>query len=398
MPSAEPTTRPRCLRCHRPAVTCVCADLPRVANRTGVHILQHPRERFHPVGTAPLARLGLARCTLEVPPARLTRSVACALELPARTALLYPAPDAVDLADLRADERPEHLLVLDGTWRQAKRLYLENPWLREIPHVRLSPDRPSRYRVRKPPGAQFLSTLESILEALRILEPETPGFDELLDAFERMNARQEAYMYAADRTPRRERPKRRASRRVPAELSAAGLAVVYAELVPTSCATTAGRELLQWVAVRADGACFEALIRPGTPLPAERALVHLGFGPETLAAGRTLAAAREDFAAFLGADAVLAAWNNLPLELARERLGFAGPTVLLKAAYTNVRGGRCGALEEVVVAEGLAVEPLPFAGRAARRAAEALAIAGWLRTARDEGPAEITPPTGEQDR
>ena len=40
-----------------------------------------------------------------------------------------------------------HLLVLDGTWSQARALYRQNPWLTGIPHFQLSPEAPSRYRI-----------------------------------------------------------------------------------------------------------------------------------------------------------------------------------------------------------------------------------------------------------
>ncbi|MBK8974854.1 MAG: DTW domain-containing protein [Planctomycetes bacterium] len=366
--------RRRCPRCHRPAPTCVCADLPRIRNRTCIRILQHPRERFHPVGSAAIAELGLARCTVDV-----ARDLVCAPSDPDGTALLFPSPASVDLAALAADERPRSLVVLDGTWRQAKRLYHENPWLAQLPHVRLDPERPSRYRVRRPPSARHLSTLESIVEALRLLEPETAGLDALLVAFDAMNARQAAFMRSPDRTPRWQQPRQRPSRRLPAGLFDDGLALVYAELAPSACAVGGARDLLQFVAIRVGGdrRAFEAWLRPPAGAPDLAALHHLGL--DASPPWSSPAAARAAFAAFAADVPVLAAWNRLPLELAAEHFGWRGPTVLLKAAYANVRGGRCGELRDVVAAERLAVRPLPFAGRAAQRLADALAVAELLR-------------------
>src|SRR5436190_17412212 len=105
-----------CYRCHRPVVTCVCPMLPRIENTTSVSVVQHPRERLHPIGTARLAELGLSNARVfvmwdagvrdDVRPAWLTGS----------TALLYPARGARDLRTLAPDERPDHLIVIDGTW------------------------------------------------------------------------------------------------------------------------------------------------------------------------------------------------------------------------------------------------------------------------------------------
>ena len=50
--NAKPGTFRRvCYRCHKAAIVCVCDGVERVLNRTGIVILQHPRERFHPIGT-----------------------------------------------------------------------------------------------------------------------------------------------------------------------------------------------------------------------------------------------------------------------------------------------------------------------------------------------------------
>ena len=50
-----------CYECHKPRGLCVCGNIPRVDNRTSILVLQHPRERLHPIGTARFVRLGLAR-------------------------------------------------------------------------------------------------------------------------------------------------------------------------------------------------------------------------------------------------------------------------------------------------------------------------------------------------
>lgn len=58
--AAAPRHRAQCYRCFKPAATCICSTVTRVANRTGILILQHPRERLHAIGTVRFARLGLS--------------------------------------------------------------------------------------------------------------------------------------------------------------------------------------------------------------------------------------------------------------------------------------------------------------------------------------------------
>lgn len=107
--------------------------------------------------------------------------------LPSGSALLYPSENAVDLSPGFLGFEVKHLVVLDGTWAKAKRVYLENPWLRLLPHLRLPWKDPSIYsEVRRQPKPGCLSTIESIVYALKILEPGTEGLDSLLQVFDSM--------------------------------------------------------------------------------------------------------------------------------------------------------------------------------------------------------------------
>ena len=190
-----PRHRAQCYRCFKAAVTCVCASIARVANRTGILVLQHPRERLHAIGTVRFARLGLSNVRVRTCAPGMDSST----PLPPRTALLYPAPGAPDLASLRRSEHPRHLVVLDGTWTHARKMYATQTWLHELPRVGLTPAEPSRYRLRREPRPDYVATLEAIVAALRILEPEIDGLDALLRSFAAMIDRQAAFGAARER-------------------------------------------------------------------------------------------------------------------------------------------------------------------------------------------------------
>jgi DTW domain-containing protein YfiP len=191
-PSDNLPHRTNCYRCFKPEVVCICDTIERVANRTGIVILQHPRERFHPIGTVRIARLALANVRVE-PCAPWLDSSAIQARLPRHTSLLYPAPGARNLATLSVNERPRHLALLDGTWFHTKKIYDAHGWLRQLPHVSLTPSEPSRYRLRREPKERYVATIEAIVYALRLLEPQTPGIDGLLRSFARMIDRQTAW-------------------------------------------------------------------------------------------------------------------------------------------------------------------------------------------------------------
>ncbi|OEL27552.1 hypothetical protein BAE44_0011426 [Dichanthelium oligosanthes] len=111
------------------------------------------------------------------------------ITIPPKSALLFPCQRAISID--ASGCQVQHLIVLDGTWAKAQRMYHENPWLQLLPHVKLESDRVSLYsEVRNEPRAGCLSTIESIVVAMRKLGEDSKGLDDLLDVFESMIADQ----------------------------------------------------------------------------------------------------------------------------------------------------------------------------------------------------------------
>jgi hypothetical protein len=184
---------------------------------------------------------------------------------------------------------------------------------------------------------------------------------------------------------RRRRPRLRPSRRVPSSLGAADLVVAYAEASAPGGDHGVPRELVQWTAVRADtGEVCDLIVRPGGAAPSARHLEHMGLTPEDLAGGLPLDEARARFAAFASRGAAVCAWTANTFAWAAPLLAFGAPRVVLKVAYCNLRNRAANELERVLDREGIAAMPLPCRGRAAVRLGNALAVARWLRTRRDE--------------
>lgn len=379
MPETTPQ-RPRCYRCLRPQPLCHCADLPTVATRTRVVILQHPHERTHPFGTARLVRLMLPNSEVHVPWAGFTGTLEYRPDVPADTVVLYPRDDAPLLETLPREQLPSTLLAIDGTWAHARRLYRENPWLAGLRHVRLAPATPSRYRIRKEPRPDYVSTLEAIVEALRVLEPDASRLDELLFAFDRMIDRQIAQAAVVQRFGRFKETRQRPSRALSHLLLDPRLVVTYSESALAGGDVAAPRHLVQWVAARVDGeAVFEAVLRPSSPPPAAAHLAHMRLAPADLDAGEELAAARDRFARWLPAGAPVTSWTPTTLDWGRAMMPPDTQRTSLKTNYCNVVNHRAGFLEQVLTAEKLTPVPIECRGRARERLGNALAVARWLR-------------------
>jgi len=63
------------------------------------------------------------------------------------------------------------VILLDGSWSQAKALWWRNPWMLKCQRVILGPSHPSRYgRLRREPRRDGLSTIEAAGLVLSHLE------------------------------------------------------------------------------------------------------------------------------------------------------------------------------------------------------------------------------------
>jgi DTW domain-containing protein YfiP len=377
------TFRAVCHRCWKPEVTCICARLPRVDNRTPVLVLQHPRERLHPIGTARFAQLGLERARIEIAwGAGEVEDVAPAW-LPRDAGLLYPSPHARLLDDVPERERPAQLLVLDGTWHTAKTLYRDKRWLHALPHFRLLPSAPGRYRIRREPQHDYVSTIEAIAGALAILEPEITGLPALLAAFDSMIDDQIRFAQARS-GERRTRTKRRprAELRVPHALVSGfeRLIIVYGE----SARPRGGeaREFCYFGAhAVATGADFLCAVEPSTGLPDAEHLDHMQLTAADFAGACSpdeFRARWQQFVSAAGPRPLFAAWNQRTLDLLALATGDALSRLSLKGAYRAVHGSAELGIAQVIARRELSLPATPASGRARERLGGAIAVARFL--------------------
>jgi len=174
-----------------------------IDNRVFVLILQHPHEQREALATASLitATLRQARLSIGLSWPGLARAAGSAAE-PKRWAVLHlgaKRPVGGERRELNvfdgqgaAIDNPRPILdglrgivILDGTWSQAKTLWWRNPWLLKLHRIVLDPPRPARLgRLRREPRREALSTVEAAALALRHLEAEPQAADALLAALD----------------------------------------------------------------------------------------------------------------------------------------------------------------------------------------------------------------------
>jgi DTW domain-containing protein YfiP len=357
---------------------CYCVALPRIETATRVVILQHPRERDMPIGTARMASLCLPGAELHVG-VRWGDSAALARALrdPARPPiLLYPGPGARDI--LRDPPRgPVTLVVVDGTWSQATTVVRDNPVLQALPRYAFATPEPSQYRIRREPRVEYVSTIEAVMHVLGALEGEPARFRSLLDP---LRAMVDAQLACQARSPRRRerhpRPPRPPRHRVP-DLVAdrfADLVCVVGEANAWPYRAGPGmtgppEELVHWVAHRvATGETFTQIAAPERPLSPSTTF-HIELAEDELRRAAPRAELFARFARFCRPTDILCAWGHYSHDLALASGGALPPGRLdLRAEARRLASRKLGSLE--AYAAGSAPVPPPLApGRAGKRLA-----------------------------
>jgi len=154
-----------------------------------VHILQHPTETKHAIGTARIVSLSLSQCNLQVGESLSEECLSAELATDRSPLLVYPGEDSVSLERLdKTTIRP--LIFLDASWRKSRRMLFESAELRSIPKVSFQPVNVSRYRIRKEPDSHALSTLEAIVHVLSYLEQDEDKYRPLLNSMDWMIEKQ----------------------------------------------------------------------------------------------------------------------------------------------------------------------------------------------------------------
>eukprot|EP00066_Takifugu_rubripes_P028470 XP_011617736.1 PREDICTED: DTW domain-containing protein 2 isoform X1 [Takifugu rubripes] len=172
--------RPTCLRCCRPEKVCLCPFFPPqpLEVSTSLYVVQHPAEGGRVLRTVPLlaACLPQGKCNIIVgrrfSEERYPELAAICRD--SRTLILYPGPKSENLEELVQREEigteKHNVIIIDGTWSQAKNMFLKNSLLHLPKQVQLNGTLSSQYVIRTQPSNICLSTLESAAYALSILE------------------------------------------------------------------------------------------------------------------------------------------------------------------------------------------------------------------------------------
>lgn len=368
-------------------MACYCAHVEPIPTKTRIVVLQHPRERNKAIGTARIAALCLPSLEIVVGVEfeRDERARALLADPTAPAVLLFPSADARDLAT-DPPKGPVTLVVLDGTWSQAKSLLKHNPFLQALPRVAFEPDRPSEYRIRREPQEDYVSTIEALMNALARLEGGDPDrFEALMAPFRAMVDLQ--VQFAADEgEPRWRRARKRLvspASRLPALLRSPRLLCVTGEANAWPVDRALGgpphpQELVYCLAFEIGGdRSFDRIIAPRLPL-SRSPIEHARLAEAELARGAPIEAVREEWNRFVRPDDVVCVWGHHALGLMdRDGLVLPERRIDLREVARDFLKTRSGIPERLVERLGLDWQPIGR-GRGGDRLGMLVALARWL--------------------
>ena len=148
---------------------CVCGVVPTLRTATRLVVIRHSKEQWKTTNTARLAALALPE--LEIVDYGAPGQPLDIESLNLKDSwILFP-----DASPAPRPDRPATLVVLDGTWAQARQIAHRNPALARLPRLSLPPPAVNPTRLRAPPHPDGMATIEALGHALTVLESAETG-------------------------------------------------------------------------------------------------------------------------------------------------------------------------------------------------------------------------------
>ena len=219
-----------CLTCQRPKKACICAFTTAINNDIHVVILQHPSEVSQTKGTVALLAKSLQSCQVIVGEIFDEQALFLKVMAQYQAVLLYPGEQAQTLSqnllvalaereknseNAEVNIKPLCLVILDGTWKKAYRMFMLSTTLQRLPQICL-PEylaNAGQYHIRKVAKKNALSSLEASCYALALLEagsdfgnvtPDKAGkYQVLLNKFQEFNQFQLSFRPEQSNTSRK---------------------------------------------------------------------------------------------------------------------------------------------------------------------------------------------------
>ncbi|NVJ61695.1 MAG: DTW domain-containing protein [Gammaproteobacteria bacterium] len=171
----------RCPQCQLSKPYCICNNIKTIQSNIEFALIFHRDEVFKPTNSGRLIGEVFPEQShffiwdRTAPPEQLLKMINdpnrdCYLLFPADSKELHNCAERLQTT---AKDRLITLIVLDGTWRQARRMFNRSEWLQGLKVLTLNPQKVAEYSTREAAHEHYLSTAESVVLALEISQYES---------------------------------------------------------------------------------------------------------------------------------------------------------------------------------------------------------------------------------
>jgi len=164
--------REKCYKCYRPKSSCMCEYFTHIDTETKFVILMHPKE-FKKVknNTGHFTHQSLSNSELFVgidfsEHARINEIIATH-----ESYILFPSQNALNLTqeNPQTNRKPLAIFLIDSTWACTKKIFTQSQNLNKLQHMSFTTTKTSQYAIKEQPDENYLSTIESTLVVLELL-------------------------------------------------------------------------------------------------------------------------------------------------------------------------------------------------------------------------------------
>lgn len=162
--------RELCPNCQYIKQNCVCEHIRKVEHEITLHIIQHPSEVKNAKNTVKLLTLVSNNTQVHIGEIESDFNELQNLykKQPKLFGLLFPSEKATAISNQK--NYVKHLILIDGTWKKAKKILHLNPWLMDIPHYTFAEHITTEYQIRSSSVKGSLSTIEAAAYSLNQFE------------------------------------------------------------------------------------------------------------------------------------------------------------------------------------------------------------------------------------
>ena len=164
--------REKCYKCYRPKSSCMCEYINAVDTDTKFVILMHPKE-FKKVknNTGFFTHLTLSNSEVFIGIDFTNHKRINEIINTHDSYILFPSKDALNLSQTNPKRSDKSLAIflIDSTWGCTKKIFTLSQNLNRLKHMSFTTEKTSKYDIKTQPNEAYLSTIESSLVVLELL-------------------------------------------------------------------------------------------------------------------------------------------------------------------------------------------------------------------------------------